>query len=128
MTENFYDDIFYYSPSYYPGYKLNKKQNQKHLSYYPYIINEPKSTLDLQVFYNTTDDNTIPWGSSYKYTIPSSVDGNITSNHNSISERQKRFRRERFGNLNQKTNKNYLLYIILFFVILCFVCSFVALD
>ena len=80
----------------------------------------------MQIFYNTTtgiNDNAVPWGSTYKYTIPKSIDDTNIPSYNSISERQKRFRREFFENTNNikkskksKINKNFF-FIILIIVI-----------
>ncbi len=122
MAENFYNDMYYYSPSYYPGYKFSRQQDKKHLSQYPYIKKEPMPEKELQIFYNTTDNNTIPWGSTYKYTIPKSIDDIVIHSHSSISERQKRFRREFFGNDNanniKKSKENMELYILIIIIIL----------
>lgn len=126
MTENFYDDIYYYSSSYYPGYKISRQQDKKHLYQFPYIQKEPTQEKDLQIFYNTTNNNEIPWGSTYRYTIPKSIDDILAPSYNSISERQKRFRRELFGNTNniKKSKLNIELYfaiiiIILFVYLMC---------
>jgi hypothetical protein len=130
MAENFYNDMYYYSPSYsssyYPGYRLSRQQDKKYLAQFPYIQKEPVGEKDLQIFYNTTDNNTVPWGSTYKYTIPKSIDDILSPAYNSISERQKRFRRELFGNTNniKKSKINIELYfamiiIILFLYLMC---------
>jgi hypothetical protein len=124
-TEHFYDDIFYYSPTYYPGYKENKEQEIIFNQQYPYIAKESNPDINLQIFYNTTDDDTIPWGSSYKYTIPKSIDDIISSNHNSINMRQKRTRLEKFENQNKsiqlkQSNDDTFCYIFILIVILCF--------
>lgn len=113
--KNFYNNIYYYTPKFYPGFLINKKQEQTYISQFPYINKDSKPQLDLQIFYNITDDNNIPWGSTYKYTIPKSIDDNTEQAHSSISERQKRFRREHF---NGDKNDNYYGNIDLFTIII----------
>lgn len=121
-----YDDAYHYSPSYYPGYKIGDYQEKRSIIDYPFIKYD--NGVDLQVFYNITDDDdSIPWGSTYKYTIPRSIDKDTEPSFNSISERQKRFKREFFTdskmNLNVRSNDNmhfYLISVIVAIVILLF--------
>ncbi len=124
-NENFYNDIFYYSPTYYPGYKINKIQEKKFLTQFPYIKKELKKdqNKDLQVFYNITTsnrNNELPWGSTYKYTIPKSIDDTDDTSYNSISERQKRARREFFNNVDIKSNNN-ILFIYIFIIVILYI-------
>jgi hypothetical protein len=126
MVENFYNDIYYYYPQvYYPGYRFSRQQEKKYIAQYPYIQKESDAEKELQIFYNTTtyaNGDSIPWGSTYKYTIPKSIDDIDISSHNSISERQKRFRRELFENTNNIKKKSKidleLFFIFLIIIIL----------
>jgi len=115
---NFDKKIYYYSNNYFPGYNANKRQEKKYIAQYPYI-NKNKSNIDLQVFYNLyqNGNNILPWGSSYKYTIPHPFDYNTEPSNMSISSRQ-RFRTEKFGNLED--NNYCILCFIIVFVICCF--------
>jgi hypothetical protein len=121
--ENFYNNMFFYSPNYYPGFLMNKKQKNYYLAQFPYLNEGEKPKLDLQIFYNVTNGNSIPWGSTYKYTIPKPIDEVIEPSHSSISERQKRFRREHFNNNNNNNNNNtniiIAIIIAIIFIIMC---------
>jgi hypothetical protein len=127
MTENFYNDIYYYNPPDYPGYTFNRQQEKKYIAQFPYIQKESKPEKELQVFYNTTSTNGYikPFGSTYKYTMPKSIDDIDVPSYNSISERQKRFRRELFENNIKKSKKKinlnlyFLFIIIVIFIMLC---------
>jgi hypothetical protein len=121
MPTHFFNNDYYY-PDYYPGYKENKFQDNNFISQYQYIKNEQSENPDIntQVFYNTTDNNEIPWGSTYKYTIPKSIDDILSSNNNSISRKQKRVGFEGFANTN---NSNIPIYIIIVIIILFIVCK-----
>lgn len=122
MTETFYNDVYYYSPLNYLEYNFNRQQQQKYMTQIPYILKKYTPEKDLQIFYNTTtiNNHTIPQGSTYKYTIPRSIDDIDTPSYNSISERQKRFGRESFGNMNNmgksKVNINLYIFLILIFI------------
>ena len=124
LTNNFNGK--YLSYTYYPGYKINKKQERDHEAQYPYITKLPKSKLDIQIFYNTID-STIPWGSTYKYTIPKSIDDNIYPSPASISQRQKKFGREFFNASNEidsMSNNYYVefyIFIIIIIILLCLI-------
>lgn len=94
--KNFYNKEYYYSnyyPNYYPGYSIDKTQDLKTNIYYPYMTTNDKkrnNDIDTQVFYNTTDLNTTPWGSTYKYMMPKPISDTIGTSYNSISQQQRR--------------------------------------
>lgn len=115
------DNGKYHSYTYYPGYKINKKQESDQEALFSYL----KDKKDMQIFYNT-NNNSMPWGSTYKYTIPKSIDDNITNSHASISERQKRFGREFFSTVddNKKNIINIMQIIISIITIILFIVYF----
>ena len=123
MINNFYipyyDDAYHYSPSYYPGYSANMTQNNKKKYTFPYISTQ----LNERIFYNITDNDDVPWGSTYKYTIAQPQKKKDEPAKMSISEKQKRVIREYFSNnilRNQKHKKMYpyLLSSIIFIIVL----------
>jgi hypothetical protein len=125
----------YYNTYHFPGYrtiyKLNNKKTQKHNSFFPYFIDDTNPNINLQFFYNTLykngNINQESLGSSYKYTIPKSIDDIQEPSHASISERQKRARlREHFNrdDTNNNSGKNdniynnkYFIFIIIIIIL-----------
>jgi Ca2+/Na+ antiporter len=112
-----YNDGYHYSSDYYPGFKLNEYQENKFISAYPFYNYNRDNELDLQIYYNISDNDITPTGSIYKYTIPRPTHQSKESGFNSISERQKRFKREFFSpSLIDKRTKlkiNMYPYLIL---------------
>lgn len=117
-------------PGYRPIYKLNNKKRTQHNIFFPFLISNPnREKINLQVFYNTLYNklNGIPIGTTYKYTIPKSIDEQPDLNYSSISQRQKRrslMPREFFGNLENNINKNkndddFYLFTMITIVIIC---------
>ena len=132
--ENFRNKIYYYTPLYYPGFPRSGTQQKKHIYQYPYLRRGRKPNLDLRVFFNVINkgDNNVPWGSTYKYKIPRSIDAlPERPSYSSVSERQKRFSREFFtdmpSNKSNKSNKKnnfdtmigFMLFFVVFFMVIC---------
>jgi len=86
------------------GYCSNDIQEQKLIANIPYINTEK----DLQIFYNLSNNTDLPWGSSYKYTIPKS------SEYNNSSSRK----HEHFSIVDEIKNKKICLLILLIIIIL----------
>jgi hypothetical protein len=112
-------------------YRLNN--NRKKLNtFFPYYIDDDNNkNINLQVFYNTlyNNGNQESLGSSFKYTIPKSIDDIQDPSHTSISERQKRIKLKEFfsntQNINYESrdeNNNKLkIFFILIIIFILFV-------
>lgn len=122
----------YNSLKYRPIYRSNGKNKLMYNTFFPYLTNDnDREKINLQVFYNTMYKNGIhnseQLGSTYKYTIPKSIDDDQYPSYSSISERQKRRSlREFFGNENIATNNiynktytnMYFIFILILFIII----------
>jgi hypothetical protein len=123
----YYNNFNRYRPQLFnPEYKINNKERKRFNTYYSYIASKyPEDKIDLHVFYNTSKDSDSD-GSTYKYTIPKSIDDKKEPSHLSISEKQKRFRRELFdGSIgsdesseNNFKNLDISYYIIILILII----------
>lgn len=121
MSSEFDKKYYDYYSIYIPPNKITKKQNLFNINL-PYIDKRPDPFLDLKMLYNLTTTN-IPFGSTYKYTIPGEIDQLIdkkTTSFSSISAKQKRGERETFKNIKvNKKNKNKIyIYLIIIFALI----------
>ena len=112
MAHEYSHDGWDYFP--YKNYHIDSNQNQKYKQNKQNIYLD--SELNLQIFYNLTDKNNVPWGSTYSYQLPTSMQQDEISGKSNIYKNKKKEHYSR----KQKESLNYthVMYFIIIIMII----------
>jgi len=108
------DPEYIISPRYYPSFNISDYQEKQYQTNYSYL-KKLNTNVDYQFFFNTTDNDTIPWGSTYSYTIPFVADSDISKESNQYKQK---YRHEHFTTSN--IDDDHKIIFVLFVIIIVF--------